>query len=51
MARQLSACSDGGDSEVIEGLTGTTGLTESPTLYIVKSDYLEAGKNRKVGGS
>lgn len=51
MARQLSTCSDGGKSEAIEGLTGTTGVTESPALYIAKSDSLQAGDNRKVGGT
>lgn len=51
MARQPSECSDKGKSEATEGLTGTIGLTGSPTLYIVKRDYLEAGKNRKVKGT
>lgn len=51
MARQPGECSDKGKSEAMEGLTGTIGLTGSPTLYIMKSNYLEAGKNRKVRGT
>lgn len=51
LARQPSECSDKGKSEAMEGLTGTIGLTGSPTLYIVKRDYLEARKNRKVKGT
>lgn len=51
MARQPGKCSDRGKSEAMEGLTGKTGIAGLLTLYIIKSDYLEAGKNRKIRGT
>lgn len=51
MAKQPGEYSDKGNSEATEGLAGTIGLTESPTLFVMKSDYLEAEKNRRVRGT
>lgn len=51
MAKQPGKCSDRGKSEAMEGLTEMTGIARSLTLYIIKSDYLEAGKNRKIRGT